>query len=171
MALAASEGPRIAVAPGVGAHDANPDELALARWAVGRYAAAHLRLPPMDLYFHDDPSGCHGRNGYFVTGRVDLCLGGFLNLSARHTVLHEMAHGWSEVALTGTARARFLAARGLSTWNDLGVDWPQRGWEQAADIVAWGIGDGVLRPTIPDNDPLALAEAYRLLTGRAAPAA
>ena len=43
--------------------------------------------------------------------------------------------------------------------------------EQAADILAWGIGDGVLLPRVPANDLRSLTSAFQLMTGEAPPSA
>jgi hypothetical protein len=48
----------------------------------------------------------------------------------------------------------------------------ERGSEHATEILAWalaGQGTGTDLPSIPDNDPRQLAEAYELLTGRPLP--
>ena len=44
-----------------------------------------------------------------------------------------------------------------------------RGFEQTAEIVAWAIGDGVITPSIPDNDHATLVADYELLTGSPPP--
>ena len=44
--------------------------------------------------------------------------------------------------------------------------------KQAAEIIEWGLagqGTGLDLPSIPDNDPRELVEAYQLLTGRQLP--
>jgi hypothetical protein len=157
------------IRPGIMVQDATADELNLARWAVGRYDRAGLVLPPLQIYFHDDASGCQCHTGLYSTGRVDLCPGVYLNAMTRKTILHEMGHGWSEARLTDDERTRFMTFRGLDNWEDYAEPWGQRGWEQAADIVAWGVGERIFMPTIPDNSPDALAAAYLLLTGTPLP--
>jgi hypothetical protein len=56
---------------------------------------------------------------------------------------------------------------GIVAWNDRSYDWKQRGTEQAAEIVTWGIGDGEVSPLLPEAvDTPTLARLYELLTGR-----
>ena len=115
--------------------------------------------------------GCRGRSGYYSDGVASFCLAHLDTMAAR-TLLHELAHGWVEHNVTGWERERFLAIRGLSTWNDQGVEWDARGFEHAAEIIAWAIGDqsdGTLAPSLPRNSPEELADAYETLTGRSLP--
>lgn len=67
-------------------------------------------------------------------------------------------------------RSDFLARRGLNRWNDPGDDWPRRGAEQAAEIIAWGLQEevgpiptrvGLVGPQSLDD----LATAFELLVG------
>ena len=159
--------PLVAVGPRVSVYGANLSELSLVRWAVSRYAAARLELPVLRVYFNDDRTACAGNVALYGAGRIDMCAGLLINLTTRHTMLHEMAHAWSEGTLTPEEQQRFLDLRGLESWNAGAVPWQTRGWEQTADIVAWGIGDGVILPTIPRNDPPSLVAAFEMLTGRA----
>lgn len=79
-------------------------------------------------------------------------------------VLHEFAHAWEEATLDDPCRERFLRIRGLEAWADDDVEWKQRGIEQIAEIVAWGLADGAMAPMIDgDRDPQALSEAYELV--------
>jgi hypothetical protein len=148
------------------------DQQAMVRWATARFESAGLQLPPLEVRFHVDRGACRGRLGYYLDGVVDVCRH-FANLWAARELVHEMAHGWLAANLDEAARDRFLALRGLSTWNDQTVDWDARGFEQAAEIMAWAIGDqedGIYRPSFPENDRDRLAVAYRMLTGRSLPA-
>jgi hypothetical protein len=102
---------------------------------------------------------------------VDLC-GIHTNELSRRTVLHEMAHAWVDAHVSAGLEERFLRLRQLETWNDHDAGWEERGSEHAAEIIEWalaGQGGGTELPSIPDNDPQQLAEAYRLLTGRPLP--
>ncbi|MBA3552099.1 MAG: hypothetical protein H0W27_04425 [Actinobacteria bacterium] len=83
-----------------------------------------------------------------------------------------MAHGWAGSNLSSGERARFLELRGLTTWNDHGADWNERGSEHAAEIMSWALGDqgtGINTPSIPDNSIEQLTAAYELLTGNPLP--
>ncbi len=94
-----------------------------------------------------------------------------INLTTQHTVLHEMAHAWSETNDGEAVRARFMALRHLDTWNSWDEPWQDRGWEQAAEIISWTIGDRILSLwSIPDLEPAQILAAYTMLTGRRPPA-
>ena len=55
--------------------------------------------------------------------------------------------------------------RGIAAWNDRSFDWKERGTEQAAEIITWGLGEGEIAPLLPEiTDPETLASLYRLLT-------
>jgi hypothetical protein len=143
----------------------------MARWAIGRFEAAGLSLPSLEIRFHSTPIGCDGRLGSYADGAADLC-GVHVNLMARRTLLHEMAHGWVGSTASAGLKARFLRLRQLESWNDPEVDWDQRGTEHAAEIIGWALcdqGTGTQLPSFPRNAPEQLADAYKLLTGRPLP--
>ncbi len=143
----------------------------LAQWAIGRFQSSGLTVPALEIRFHVLLDDCRGRLGYYADGVVDVC-GTHVNQMASRTLLHEMAHRWLEVHVTGAARDRFLDFRGLTTWNDRHVDWDERGFEQGAEIIAWGLGDqggGILMPSIPNNDRPQLVDAFEMLTGASLP--
>ena len=147
------------------------EQRTMAEWAVGRFEAAGLELPPMEIRFHTDREACYGRIGYHLEDVAHLCLMHATTDSSR-TVLHEMAHGWLEANVTGIERDLFLQLRGLRNWNDKGFDWEQRGTEQGAEIIEWALGeqgDGTMLPSIPNNTPVEIRAAYQVLTGNALP--
>ena len=79
-------------------------------------------------------------------------------------VLHELAHAWEGATLDEACRDRFLQLRSLDAWAGDDIEWNQRGIEQLAEIVAWGLADGAMAPMIDgDRDPQALSEAYDLV--------
>jgi hypothetical protein len=82
---------------------------------------------------------------------------------ARRNLLHEMSHAWAERYVTGERRERFLELRGLRSWNGGDVPWRERGFEHAAEILAWHLGDRILTPTVPDNEPERLETAVDFL--------
>lgn len=138
----------------------------MAQWALTRFSSAGLILPGIEIRFHAGRDGCEGHLGYYRDEVANIC-GTHADLMASRLLLHEMAHGWLEVNVTGARRDRFLELRGLTTWNDEGVTWEERGYEQGAEIMAWAIGDqvdGTRAPSIPENARHQLAEAYQLLT-------
>lgn len=148
-----------------------PEQQQMARWAVGRFEAAGLSLPSLEIWFHPTPNGCDGRLGSYSDGTAELC-GVHVNEMARRTLLHEMAHGWVGSTVSADLEARFLRLRQLESWNDPDVDWEERGTEHAAEIISWAIDDqgtGTDLPSVPRNALDQLADAYELLTGRPLP--
>jgi hypothetical protein len=79
--------------------------------------------------------------------------------------LHEMAHLWADRNMDTEDEQAFLQLRGLDTWNDWHVPWSERGSEQVAEVISWGIGEGVFTQLIPDNSPDELAAAFTAVTG------
>jgi hypothetical protein len=143
----------------------------MARWAVGRFEQNALMLPSLEIRFHRSTNGCEGRMGGYSNGTADLC-GKYVNWMSRRTLLHEMAHAWVDANVSADLEARFMRLRQLETWDDHRADWEERGTEHAAEIISWaldGQGTGTHRPSIPGNEPIQLAEAYELLTGRPLP--
>ncbi len=140
----------------------------LLTWAIKRYRAAGLDLPTVEVSFHATTAGCRGNVGYQVDDRIDLCVRLAMEAGPERIVLHELAHAWCDEHLTDAARARFMASRGLTDWNGFATDWKDRGYEQAAEIMAWGMGDGSMLPLIDGPTDLpSLAGGFRLLTGTA----
>ncbi len=173
IALSGAGGPREseASAPhGVTVEGGTSEQRELARWAIGRFDDAGLELPSIEIRFHADGGGCGGHLGYSRGGVVDVC-STLVNAMSRRIVLHELAHAWAAVNVTGAARTRFLRLRGLNNWSDVGVPWSERGFEHAAEIIAWAIGERILTPTLPNVAPQELAAAYRALTGDPLPLA
>jgi hypothetical protein len=137
-------------------------------WALYRFRVGGLEgLPPLEVVLHRSRTACGGYVGLFVAGRIDLCTEGLLEPYARKFALHEMAHAWIEANLPDEVVVRFLRIRGIATWNDQRLPWTERGAEQAAEIVTWGLGEGQIAPRLPQAvDQATLADLYELLTGR-----
>jgi hypothetical protein len=158
-------------ATGVTIVGGTPDQREMARWAIARFEAEGLTLPRLEIRFQTSRDSCRGHLAYYHDGIADMC-GAHTDLMAGRSLLHEMSHGWLERNVTGTERDRFIELRGLKTWNDQNVVWDERGFEHGAEIMAWALGDqsdGILTPSIPDNDPDQLAAAFRQLTGTPLP--
>jgi hypothetical protein len=139
--------------------------------AAERFRDAGLGEPTVLIRFHEERDPCDGRTGRSYEGTVDLC-GIHTNELSRRTVLHEMAHAWIDAHVTAGLEERFLRLRQLERWNDHDDEWEQRGSEHAAEIVEWalaGQGSGTELPSVPDNEPAQIAQAYELLTGRPLP--
>jgi len=84
----------------------------------------------------------------------------------RLAMLHELAHAWLLQNLGAADEAAFLEVRGLDTWVDGSVAWHERGVEQAAEILAWGLMDeDVELLRIGETSCAVAAVAFRLLTG------
>jgi hypothetical protein len=141
-----------------------PPQITLSRWAVRRFQRAGLAVPPTEIHFSADLGACDGYLGYAVGGRIEVCT---LDVDAmsRHTILHELAHVWLDANTSQWLRVQFLEARGLSAWNKTTDSWMLRGYEQAAELMAWVLGERIITPKIPNNSPALLAESFELLTG------
>jgi hypothetical protein len=152
--------------------DVTPAQAEMVEWAVELFEVAGLRLPPLDIVGHDTTEGCFGRRGAHVRtdGRSTV------HLCARETdrvdeflYVHELAHAWDAGSLTEGRRHEFLTLRGLTEWrNDDPERWHERGAEQAAEIMVWGLMD---RPVwvvrLPDASCGDLLTGYETLVGRA----
>ena len=145
------------------------EQLAMVRWAVERFEIAGLEPPVVEIAFHRGLSGCGGHLGLARQGEVDVCTT-LVDPIARRALLHEMSHIWLDQNLSDPERERFLEVRGLHAWNDSSDTWALRGYEQGAEIMAWALGERILTPQIPDNEPIQLARGFELLTGSAPPA-
>jgi hypothetical protein len=154
----------VVVAETIRVFGADAEHQHLVRWAYGRYEHAGLEVPPVDVHFHPDTSGCSGHLGRWILGRVDICVV-IVSEIAREAVLHEMGHAWVEENVSATVRERFMRMRGLTAWNDQSVIWDERGFEHAAETLAWALGHRYIAPGIPDHSPARLTAAFELLTG------
>ena len=154
----------VMIRPDVEVVGATPAQLGLARWAIGRFEAEGLIDPAVDIRFHGDGSGCDGKLGHALDGRVDVCTT-LANSSTRWMILHEISHIWLDQNVDAGLRARFLELRDLPSWNSADDPWERRGFEQGAEIIAWYLGERVMTPQIPDDEPEDLALAIELLTG------
>jgi hypothetical protein len=161
-----AQGPRAAEAAGVTVVAQTLQQRQIADWALDRYAEAGLRLPPIEIVFHPAPTGCRGNSGWYGGGRIDLCVTEQTVAYARRTLVHELGHAWVESALTEAERDAFMRERGLESWNSREVPWVERGFEQAAELITWGVGARETRILLPDHDdPESLGAAFEVLTG------
>jgi hypothetical protein len=160
----------IAIRPTIEVTGSTPEQLALARWAVGRFETAGLEPPAVEVAFHGDPSACGGHMGWARAGSVEVCTV-LANEMSRRNLLHEMSHVWLDQNVGSITRDRFLDERGLPSWNSSHDPWELRGFEQAAEIMAWALGNRILAPQIPEAEPSALGGGFKTLAGVALPAA
>jgi hypothetical protein len=153
----------LAIAPGIYGADAELE--ALIETAMERYHTAGLTLPALRIHVHDTSDGCNGASGLYSqlppVDRIDLCT----RLQA--TVLHELAHAWEHHTMSEDTRQTFLEHTGIEAWQSYGdVDWEDRGIEQAAQIIAWGLMDIQITNTDRFLDEL---YQFELLTGTPSP--
>jgi hypothetical protein len=146
----------------------DPEHVRLVRWAAARYETRELGVPTVEVHFHPDTSSCYGHLGSQLGARVDVCVVSVFELG-RETLLHEMGHAWIDENVTDSVRDRFLEMRGLRAWNESTVPWDDRGFEHGAEIIAWGLGNRYMAPSIPDRNPPRLAAGFELLTGTPVP--
>ncbi len=145
-----------------------------AQWALARFEAAELELPSLTIVFHDDYQSCGMREGVLRIAGEDVTIHECQNdpSRSRRSLLHELAHAWDHVAgsIDADTRTDFLTLRGLQSWDDDDLSWNQRGEEQTAEIIAWGLMDqpAPIPTSVGDHgaqDTLSLTTAFILLTG------
>ena len=136
-------------------------------WSIRRYREAGLAgLPDLEVYLHRSHDACNGGIGLYHEGRIDLCTQDSSEPYRRKFALHELAHAWTEANVDTAVLERFMDVRGIAAWNDRSLDWKERGTEQAAEIITWGLGEGQISPLLPeDTDAPTLVRLYELLTG------
>lgn len=148
--------------------NATAEQRALVDRAVRRYGAAALPLPEFTITFHGDTAGCNGYLGYYdpTLGTLDMCnWGQHYRITPASTLLHELAHAWSFEHMTAEDRQAFTEHRGLDHWHHDG-SWWHMGQEQAAEIIAWGVGGTDFASVYIDEAPCSeLVAAYTVATG------
>ena len=150
-------------------HGANATQERAIDWSIRRYREAGLAgMPDLEVFLHRTHEECNGGIGLYHAGRIDLCTTESSEPYQRKFALHEMAHGWIETNVDRAVLDRFMDVRAIDAWNDRTADdWKDRGTEQAAEIVAWGLGEGEIAALLPhptaDHE---LAGLFELLTGR-----
>ena len=113
------------------------DQRGAADWAVAHFDDAGLELPELVIAMHASDEPCDGFDGAFrgreTPARLDVCN------PHRLIILHELAHAWDRHTLTDALRQGFMDLRGLDTWNDPSTPWKERGVEDLAEIIVWGL--------------------------------
>lgn len=139
------------------------EQLASVEWALTQFTNAGLELGTLVIELHDGSEGCDGYGGVYRPSRlrVDLCN------PHRLIVLHELAHAWEYHTLTDDLRHQFMELRGLTVWNDHDVPWEDRGAEDLAEVVAWGLRQ--LSDDSSQHSRPEMATAFELVTGIALP--
>lgn len=135
-------------------------------WAMARFDAANLDLPPVKVSFHTDLSPCDGHRGLFRglagTAQIDVCD------PTRHIILHELAHAWLAYTIGDPTKVALLEYWELKTWSDPSVMWTERGSEKAATALAFSLDD---LPAEPSYSLLRYLCSYELITGKPFPRA
>jgi hypothetical protein len=162
--LAGAEAEPVAVGSQIRVFGGDREHVRLVRWAASRFETRGLGVPAVDVHFHPDTSGCHGHLGSQLGRRVDVCVV-IVSEVGRETLLHEMGHAWIDQNVAQTVRERFTEMRDLRAWNQSTVPWDDRAYEHGAEIIAWGLGNRYMAPSIPDRDPAGLAAGFEFLTG------
>ena len=131
--------------------------------ALERYATAGLELPVLEVHLHSDPAECNGNRGSFSSGStpwsITVCTEDEL------VYLHEIGHAWAEFNLSEAERSDYVARRDLESWNDPATAWGDRGSEDAANTLAWGLVDTPIVDMLPDGPIAERNEGFRILTG------
>jgi hypothetical protein len=161
---------------GVAVFNADDRQIELVEWALSRFDAQGLTVPPVVATTFPPTDACNeGFSGvafHSDTGTdieicvtpTDLAESGEFPTSARRTILHELAHVWNAALVDEPSRQTFLDFRGLDSWTGAEV-WQENGSEQAAEIMTWALMDALIQPRIPNRGCNALTTAYEILTG------
>jgi hypothetical protein len=151
----------------------------LVRWAMERFPAARLTAPKVasvafgvEAHRAECSGDTHGLTlPIGSSSRIYLCLsvGATATPGARGLILHELAHAWMFQNVDTSTQKQFVARMQLPTWDGTDVPWGQRGMEQAAELIAWGLsGEPLNSPDLADRSCTDLTDAFQLLT-RVAP--
>ncbi|MGB5755787.1 MAG: hypothetical protein WBM50_02630 [Acidimicrobiales bacterium] len=130
------------------------------------FSNAGLALPPVEVRFSDHEGRCHGHVGYFRASTESWQI--LICSELDFVVYHELAHAWLKASLTAEDRERYLAHRGLESWNSPRVEWRHRGFEDAAFIIQQNVMPRTSQPAL-EGEWKERVQAYELLTGRASP--
>jgi hypothetical protein len=163
---------------------ASRDGLALVDWAFGRFEAADLREPTLrQIVFAAGTPGCEDLGGWAISGggnsEITVCLEDSricrhivddvaFTIAGRMCILHELSHLWLSEHIPEPVADQFMGLTGAQTWRDPDVPWAERGVEQAADTIAWGLlGETIeiLGRPMPPCD--LLHDGFRILTDAA----
>jgi hypothetical protein len=149
-------------------------------WAFGRFELAGIRRPDVVSITFSPFTLCRDHLGSTTTigkrAYVILCFGGGecetdderneCSAFARHALLHELGHAWTNTYLNDDDRAEFRELRGLEHWSGSNVPYLERGTEHAAEVLAWGLLEECPATVrLPDSTCDTLAAAFQFLTG------
>lgn len=152
---------------GARVYASDPDQVAEARDALDRFATAGIELPYVEIWAHDDLSGCRlnaddespPAGVYFQRAGVDI----IFQCGVLFTLLHELSHAHDVNFLSEDERAEFLSIRDADSWRH--EKWARAAGEHFADVMAWGLTDGEVRPSrTRPNDNASLDAAFSKAT-------
>lgn len=154
------------------------------RWGVARFDEAGLASPRVESVTFAPVPVCERLAGLVVEsdhGDPDLVMCthddeacepsaddcATIGRQTRLALLHELAHVWLIDHVDVDTQERFMALVGTQVWRGSeGAPWHERGVEQAAETLAWGLLD---EPTtlgrIGDPSCAVVAEGFAVLTG------
>jgi hypothetical protein len=144
---------------GIGIFGGSPGLHQRAETASQHFLEAGLDLRGVVIVFHPDADACGGHDGVYRSAMhsIDICNTNQL------IIMHELAHAWDWANLDDETRVRYMELRGIERWNDASDPWKQRGIEDLAETVVWGLGRiGNCPSSSPDPDR---TRAFRMITG------
>jgi hypothetical protein len=161
----------------------SPPLEALFSWSMSRFDATSLPRPAVASVSFGALEACGSRAGVIVDSAINgpgvvLCTDGHtvcrpnpvecseFARTARFGMLHELAHVWLLEHMTPSRQQDFMDVIGSKEWQSPNVPWGDRGAEQAAEILAWGLMDqplDLVRIGSPSCE--VRLHAYSVLTG------
>jgi hypothetical protein len=148
-------------------HGANAAEERVIDWSLRRYREAGLDgMPDLEIYLHRSHESA-GTGSATTSRDASTCAP---RRRASRTRGSTRSTRWPTRGPRRTStrppwRGSWTSAGSLPGTNQ-SFDWKERGTEQSAEIIAWGLGEGV-SPWLPDQpQDRELADLFELLTGR-----
>ena len=147
------------LASGIGVVGGSPELHQRAEIAAQQFLDAGLDLRGVVVVFHPTTDGCGGHDGVYrpATHHIDICN------PNEFIIVHELAHAWDHANLDDDIRRRYMELRGLEAWNDSSVPWKQRGIEDLAETIVWGLGH--IEDSSSGSHDIDRARAFQLIAG------
>jgi hypothetical protein len=158
-------------------NNGTPRRVELVEWAADAFRSSGLRWPPVREISFPPTNGCSGEQmgSYAATDegcRIEVCaVGGLSNregafpLTVKYILLHELGHCWVDAYVDDLARVQFMDLRQLDCWH-CDTFWQERGFEHAAEVIAWGVSDTFYYVHVSPRDCQSMNRAFMLLTGQ-----
>lgn len=161
-------------------HNGTPLLEKLLLTGLDRFGKAGLVEPRFDSVTFEPSRQCEERSGrllqdedsrelFLCLYESDLCPGTSTcatpPLSARTSVLHELAHAWILDHVGVATQESLLESTGRESWQDDSLPWAAQGVEYAAEVITWGLLEEsapmvrIARPSCKE-----LVGSFRLLT-------